>query len=400
MRRVLILALGTALTASLALASPAAPGKAVAAKAAAAAPAVDPTIPPPGWVAPKNAMGQPDLSGYWSNATMTPLMRNSKLTEKLVIPKAQAASLEKVFADALAAADAPTDQKKGPGAVTDPNSPEAQLVKLRPDFAAAGGDVGGYNTFWIDPGKSLANLNGQFRTSWIVEPASGQMPLSDNGKKLLGQYRTERANNLFAGPEFLPVSERCLIGFTGAGGPGMLNTIYNNNYQIVETPDAIVIDVEMVHDARVIPLFKDKTAALAHHRPASMAPWLGDSVGWWEGDTLVIDTVNVNPEQGRTGPIFLSDKGRVTERLTRTSATQIFYQFQVDDPVYYTQSWKAEEALNARKERVFEYACHEGNYAMAGILGGARSQEAQGIKPTMGPGIFGTPIPTKAKPGE
>jgi hypothetical protein len=336
---------------------------------------------PKAWSPPRTADGKPDLTGVWSNASVTNLTRAPGVS-KLVVDRAEAAKLAKESPFQKLA-----EAEEGPSNLND------NLLKDENNDR-------GYNTFWIDPGKSLANVKGEYRTSWIVKPANGQMPLSDSGKKLLGQYRAERQKNLFAGPEFLPVSERCLIGFTGAGGPGMLNTIYNNNYQIVETPDAIVIDVEMVHDARVIPLFRDRAAALAHHRPATMAPWLGDSVGWWEGDTLVIDTVNVNPEQGRTGPIFLSDKGRVTERLTRTSATQIFYQFQVEDPVYYTQAWKAEEALNARKEHVYEYACHEGNYAMAGILGGARAQEAKGIKPTMGPGIFGTPIPTKAKPGE
>ena len=141
MRRIPILTLGAALaTAGFALAAQAAPAK---------APAADPTVAPPGWAAPKNAFGQPDISGYWSNATMTPLMRNAKLTDKLVVAPNEARELEKAFSDALAAADAPTDQKKGPGAVTDPNSAEAKLVKIRPDFAAAGGDVGGYNTFWI-----------------------------------------------------------------------------------------------------------------------------------------------------------------------------------------------------------------------------------------------------------
>ena len=266
---------------------------------------------------------------------------------------------------------------------------------LNDNLLKDGNNDRGYNTFWIDPGKSLANVKGEYRTSWIVEPANGQLPLSAEGRNLLAKARADRTEHLYHGPEYLPLPERCLIGFTGAGGPGMLNTIYNNNYQIVQTPDAVVIDVEMVHDARTIPLFKDKAQALANHRPAAVTPWLGDSVGWWEGDTLVVDTTNVNPQEGRQGPVFLSPKGHVTERLSRDSADQIFYEFQVDDPVYYTQSWRAEESLNARKEHVYEYACHEGNYAMAGILGGARSQEAQGIKPSQGPGIFGTPIPEK-----
>ncbi|HEY3948847.1 hypothetical protein [Phenylobacterium sp.] len=330
---------------------------------------------------PRTPSGHPDLTGVWSNASVTNLTRAPGVA-KLVVGKDEAAKLAKDSPfEKLAAAE------EGPSNFND------NLLK-------DGNNDRGYNTFWIDPGKSLANVKGEFRTSWIVEPANGQLPLSDEGRKLLAQYRKDRADHLFYGPEYLPVSERCLIGFTGAGGPGMLNTIYNNNYQIVETPDAIVIDVEMVHDARVIPLFKDKATALAHHRPQAIDPWLGDSVGWWEGDTLVVETIHVNPEEGRTGPIYLSDKGRVTERFTRTSPTQIFYRFEVDDPVYYTSHWAAEESLNARREHVYEYACHEGNYAMTGILGGARKQEAQGIKPTMGPGIFGTPIPEKTKGGE
>jgi hypothetical protein len=120
-------------------------------------------------------------------------------------------------------------------------------------------------------------------------------------------------------------------------------------------------------------------------------------VGWWEGDTLVVETIHVNPAQARAGPIYLSEQGSVIERFTRVSPTQIFYEFEVNDSNYYTQMWRAEMALNARTESMYEYACHEGNYAMPGILQGARIQEAQGIKPTVGPGIFGTPIPTKNK---
>src|SRR5207302_10544448 len=164
------LALMAGAAALLAWGADAAAQKSAAKGARAAAAVVEPTVSPPGWKSPRNAMGQPDLSGYWSNATMTPLTRNAKLTDKLVIPAAQAASLEKVFAEALAAADAPTDQKKGPGQVTDPNSPEAQLVKIRPDFAAAGGDVGGYNTFWIDPGNHMMEVNGEYRSSIITTP--------------------------------------------------------------------------------------------------------------------------------------------------------------------------------------------------------------------------------------
>jgi len=323
--------------------------------------------------APRGIDGRPSLSGVWTNASVTNLTRPPGV--KLVVNKAEADALVKAnpFQKLIEAEEGPSD-------------PDDKLLD-------DGNSDRGYNAFWLDPGNSLGVVKGEFRTSWIVEPSNGQLPLSDEGRKRLAATRAERQKTLYTGPEALPLPERCLIGFSGAGGPGMLNTIYNNNYQIVQTPDSLVIVVEMVHDARAIPIVKDRAAA--RHRPASLSPWLGDPVAWWEGDTLVIETRNVNPQQGRSGPIFLSAQGKVTERLTRVSGAQIFYEFQVEDPVYYSQPWRAEISLNARNERVYEYACHEGNYAMAGILGGARLQESQGITPTQGPGIFGTPIPEK-----
>ncbi len=110
----------------------------------------------------------------------------------------------------------------------------------------------------------------------------------------------------------------------------------------------------------------------ARHRPAEIKPWLGDSVGWWEGDTLVVETINVHPEQASQGQIILSPQGKVTETFERAGDGELYYAFTVEDPVYYTQTWKAEETLNRREASVYEYACHEGNYAMQGILGGAR----------------------------
>ena len=334
----------------------------------------------PAWSPPRLADGHPDLNGVWSNASITQLTRPPGVT-KLAVSEAEARALAKnnPFQKLIEAENGPSD----------PND------KLLDD----GNSDRGYNAFWIDPGNSLALVKGEYRTSWIVEPANGQMPLSEEGRKRIAAQRQLRQQTLYHGPENLPLPERCLIGFTGAGGPGMLNTIYNNNYQIVQTPGSVLIVVEMVHDARVIPVAATKAAAQGMHRPAALSPWLGDSVGWWEGDTLVVETVNVNRQEGQSGPIFLSEKARVTERFTRTSDRQITYEFQVEDPVYYTASWRAEESLNARKERVYEYACHEGNYAMPGILGGARAQEAQGITPTQGPGIFGTPIPERKPAG-
>ncbi|HEY2750950.1 hypothetical protein [Phenylobacterium sp.] len=362
MRRALIFALGTALsTASLALGAHGAPAQSPEAKGAAGD---DPTIPQPGWVPPKNAMGQPDFSGYWSNATMTPLVRNARLTDKLVVPKAQAAQLEKVFAEALAAADAPTDQKKGPGAVTDPNSPEAQLVKIRPDFAAAGGDVGGYNTFWIDPGNHMMEVNGEYRSSIITTP-NGMPPARKAGAPGgRGGFPRESYDSY----ENRSLGERCIMGFGANAGPPMLaNGYYNNNYYIQQSPDAVVIQVELIHDARIIRL-------KGGHRTDGVRPWMGDSIGHFEGNTLVVETTNLPQGQGFMG----SWKNlKVTERFTRVSPTRINYQFQLEDPDTWDKPWGGEYDFSPLKGIVYEYACHEGNYALPAILAGARRQEKE-----------------------
>jgi hypothetical protein len=337
--------------------------KSAPAKAAKAEATVDPTVSPPGWKAPKNAMGQPDLSGYWSNATMTPLTRNPKLTDKLVVPAAQAAQLEKVFAAALAAADAPTDQKKGPGAVTDPNSPEAQLVKIRPDFAAAGGDVGGYNTFWIDPGNHMMEVNGEYRSSIITTP-NGMPPARKAGAApAFGRYR-----DVYDSYETRSLGERCIMGFGANAGPPMLaNGYYNNNYYIQQSPDAVVIQVELIHDARIVRL-------KGGHRTDGVRQWMGDSIGHFEGNTLVVETTNIPQGQAFMG----SWKNlKVTERFTRVSPTRINYQFQVEDPDTWDKPWGGEYDFSPLHGIVYEYACHEGNYALPAILAGARRQEQE-----------------------
>jgi hypothetical protein len=367
MRRALILALGTALcTASLAMTSPATTVKA-------AASAADPSIAPPGWTAPKTAFGQPDLSGYWSNATMTPLTRNPKLTDRLVLSATEAKGLEKAFGEALAAADQPTDPEKGPGQVTDKNSPEAKLVAIRPDFAAAGGDVGGYNTFWIDPGAHIMQVNGEYRSS-ILTTANGQPPPRKAGAApAFGRYR-----DVYDSYETRALGERCIMGFgRNASAPMLPNGYYNNNYYIMQTPDAVVIQVEMIHDARVIRL-------KGGHGPDNVRPWMGDSIGHFEGNTLVVETTNF-PE--RDGFLGSWKHLKVTERYTRVSPTRVNYQFQIEDPDTWEKPWGGEYNFAPMKGIIYEYACHEGNYALPSILAGARQQE----KETAGA--------AKAKPG-
>jgi hypothetical protein len=306
---------------------------------------------------PHNSFGQPDLQGTWTNASLTSLQRPA-MFKSLTLTEAEAVALEKRRAAARAAQDRPTDPKSGaPPAANDP---------------------GGYNASWTDPGVALGRINGQVRTSWIVDPANGQLPYSPAGRKAYVDA-LRKARNSWDGPENRPLGERCILGFGSTAGPPMLNVLYNNNYQIVQSKDAVAILVEMNHDARIVRLTDRK------HPQADIRPWMGDSVGWWEGDSLVVETTNFNPGESLrpyfNNSILLSPNAKVTERFTRISPTQILYQFAVDDPATYSQVWKAEMPLNATKGPVYEYACHEGNYALPGILAGARHAEKEGRPP-------------------
>jgi len=315
--------------------------------------------------ASRAADGRPDLTGTWSNASLTWLERPANL-KGLTLTDAQA----KALADAnpmkkAAEADArPIDPNAGP-------PPEGAL-------GAA------HSLVYMDGGSTFARVKGQHRTSWIVDTPDGRLPLTELGRERAREAAAMSRRMDPVGPEELAPNDRCLIGSRGSGGPGMLNNAYNSNYQIVQAPDALVVVVEMGFGTRAIPIFASKAAAQAAHRPAALNLWMGDSVAWWEGDALVVETLNVHPTQGRFGPIFLSPQARVTERLTRASKTEIAYEFQVEDPVHYTQAWRAEMTLYALSGQIYEYACHEGNYAMSGILGGARAEEAGGGSPKTG----------------
>jgi hypothetical protein len=178
------------------------------------------------------------------------------------------------------------------------------------------------------------------------------------------------------------LGERCIMSFGSSAGPPMLPLLYNNNYQIVQTKDEVAIEVEMVHDLRHIHL----TGA---HLPQNVKLWMGDSIGHWEGDTLVVETTNMRPEQTFRGGG--SPGAKIVERFTRVSPDQIKYSFTVDDPQMYAAPYTGEVALNSTKGPIYEYACHEGNYALPGILGGARLEEkeakaASKSKPTAGGG--------------
>jgi hypothetical protein len=305
---------------------------------------------------PRTADGHPDLQGNWSNATVTPLER----------PPGQPPALS---ADAVAKIEKGVqDRIQRLAAPSDPNRPAPP--QGGDGSTGAAGNVGGYNNFWIDAGERVAVINGEYRTSLIVDPADGRVPAHTEAAKLRLAERAKRNGQFgqYDNPENRPLAERCLASFGSNAGPPMLpNYFYNNNYTIVQTPDHVMIMTEMVHDVRVIRLGKDRPRL-----PAAVRPWWGDSIGWWEGDTLVVETTNFHPAQVFRGA---SDTLKVTERLSRLDADTLLYKFTIDDPQTFSRPWSGEVPFEQLDEQIYEYACHEGNYALSNVLSGERAQE-------------------------
>lgn len=297
---------------------------------------------------PRTASGKPDLQGFWTNASLTSMQRPSNYADiGLVIPEDRLQELT-------------NNHHQNVRQATDDGLVQGELLD--------GSDLGegrGYNAFWVDPGTRFGLVKGEHRTSWITYPEDGRIPFSEQGQQRRRQAYASYNDN---GPEGRSLGERCLIGFGSTGGPPMNNVLYNNLYQIVQTDDYLMIMVEMVHDARIIPIRSD-------HRPDAFKQWLGDSVAHWEGDTLVVETINLHPQQAPRNSAPLSDEGKVIERFSRYSDDQILYEFEVTDPQYYSETWRGEMSFNATDTRPYEYACHEGNYGLIGILAGARRLE-------------------------
>ncbi len=304
---------------------------------------------------PRTADGHPDLQGTWTNATLTPVERPKTLGDRLVLNETEALQMEQRMKDFAAASDQPSD--------------------LSQDLPKGGG-VGGYNVFWFDPANQVATVNGERRSSLIVSPANGQVPeLSEPGKQRLAARTARAAQGAFDGPEQRALGERCILGFGSNSGPPMLPVMYNSHYQIVQNRDSVMIHVEMVHDARIIRLG-------GQHSPEHLRKWMGDSIGRWEGDTLVVETTHFNPVQpiqigqGATyRSIPVSPGLKVMERFTRVGPRTIKYEFTVDDPDTFSTAWRGEIPFHATDQPIYEYACHEGNYALPGILAGAREEE-------------------------
>lgn len=302
---------------------------------------------------PRTADGKPDLQGVWSNATITPLERPKDVTS-LVLSEEEAARMERATLDRRERLNQPSD----------PNRPAPP--KGGDGSTGAAGNVGGYNNFWLDPGERVAVVDGQRRSSLIIDPPNGRIPPLTAEARARQQARLKMmaGRGQYDHPEFRPLAERCLLSF-GPTTPLIPNYFYNNNIQIVQTPDHVMILMEMVHDARIVRMN-------ATHLPKHIRPWMGDSIGRWEGDTLVVDTTNFPPQQNFRGA---SANLHVIERFRRVDANTINYRFTVEDPTTFTAPFSGEIPFRAMDELIYEYACHEGNYALANVLSGARNEE-------------------------
>ena len=290
------------------------------------------------YTAPRAADGKPDLQGIWTNVTITPLERPRDLGDKTFFTEQEALQYEKQVREQNNA-----DRRDG-GAQADVNR--------------------AYNDFWYDRGTKVV---GNRRTSLIVDPPDGKVPaLTPDAQKRQAERAAAGRGHQFDGPENRALTERCLVWPTA--GPPMMPSFYNNNYQIVQGPGYVMILVEMVHDVRIIPTDGRP------HLPANIRQWFGDSRGHWEGDTLVVETTNFTDKSSFRG----SDENmKLIEKFTRTGPDTVLYEFTVNDPTVFTKPWTAQVPMNKMQGPIIEYACHEGNYAMSGMLAGARADEAK-----------------------
>ena len=300
---------------------------------------------------PKTPWGHPDLQGTYTNKTTTPLERPEDLAGREFLTEEEVANRERASLD---------------------RNEELLLAAAR--RTTAGGNVGAYNNFWLDGGTRPTG-----RTSLIFDPANGRLPaLTPDAERIRAAAREARAEADWWGD--LELNDRCMIW---QAGPPMLPSAYNNNFMILQTPDFVAIQVEMIHDTRIIPL--DGRA----HLPSDVRQWNGDMRGHWEGDTLVIETTNLPRTEANAAavggdPILLraangrsDDTVKVIERITRVDADTLNYEFTIEDPVTWAQSIKGEFPMRRMPadELLYEYACHEGNYSMDGILRGERVLE-------------------------
>jgi hypothetical protein len=292
------------------------------------------------WTVPRTPDGQPDLQGIWNFSTITPLERPAEFADKPFLTDAEAAEHERVLIQR-----ANRDRRD--------QSPEADVS-------------GAYNDFWFDRGMHLARVNGKTRTSLIVDPPDGRIPaLTPAAQTRVAARAEERRQHPTDGPEDRSLGERCLLF---SAGPPLLSGPYNNYVQLFQARDHVVIFNEMIHDSRIIPLDGRP------HLPAAIRSWQGDPRGRWDGITLVVETTNFTDKTNVRGS---GEQLRLVERFTRIDAKTLLYEFTIDDPASFTKPWTSIQPMAKSDDQIYEYACHEGNYAMPGMLRGARMKEKQ-----------------------
>jgi hypothetical protein len=316
---------------------------------------------------PRTPDGHPDLQGVYDLATITPLERptgvNAILTDEEAARLEKAVAARNVIGDRPISGDRQAPPKGGDGST-----------------GAAGG-VGGYNNFWLDAGSVYTIVNGEKRSSIVVDPPDGRVPTLTPAARQRALARIVRPTSdatesrdpgleppgSYDDPERRPLGERCLLGFGSTSGPPILpDYFYNNLHQIVQTKDNVMILTEMVHDARIVRMNSE-------HLSKDIRKWMGDSVGRWEGDTLVVDTTNFTDKTRFRGS---GEDLHIVERFTRVAPNALLYQFTIDDPSTWSRPWSGEYTWPATNQPIYEYACHESNYALDNILRGARRREA------------------------
>jgi len=329
---------------------------------------------------PRTKDGKPDLQGLYDVATVTPLERPAEAGGRAVLTKEEAEAAAAYERQREAKDDAPlTGDRSAPPVGGERVATKTWLEQVE---QFAGGGTGGYNRFWLEGGRGLITIDGETRSSIVIDPPDGKIPpMKPEARQRIARLRAAAIDpsagetaaaqgppGAFDGPELRPLSERCLLGFNSTAGPPSLpNYFYNNLKQIVQTRDTVMILNEMVHDARVVRIG-------GKHLPSSIRRWMGDSIGWWEGDTLVVDTTNFTSKTQFNGS---SDQLHVVERIRRADANTLVYRFTIEDPVTWDRAWTGEYPWVATKDNIYEYACHEGNHAMPNMLKGARVKEAE-----------------------
>ncbi len=331
---------------------------------------------------PRTSDGHPDLTGIYDVATMTPVDRPTEYGDRLFLTNEEVSSMVQYEEQRNARDLAPLDPNRAPPPVGGDTSPTNSYLETL--FRFGGGTVGGYNLFWLTPGDRPVTIDGQARTSLIVDPVNGRVPpMTPDAQQRMAALLANRAapdagesdaggpSSQYDAADRRPLAERCILGFGNTSGPPTLpNYFYNNLKFIVQSDDWVLIYNEMVHDTRYIRIGGD-------HLPPHVKQWMGNSVGHWDGDTLVVETTNFTDKTRFRGS---GEDLKVTERFTRAADGTILYRFTVEDPSTWERAWTGEYPWNPTQEDIYEYACHEGNYALETVLRGARLADAEAAK--------------------